>query len=217
KLCGTGTCSMTNFAGVMPSGAPISTAMATMNSSLEYATTLATRRRYAAACGYTRPWIRQEPCGRGTSSKTAAWPSRTCPWPISMATAGRKSSRLADRRITFAFIGTRARSNMRQSAGTLLYRGSLDNLEVLLVHPSGSYNRRAPWSIPKGEPGDEANLEETARRETVEETGVVAGPLITLGDIVYTKSRKRVFCYAGPAPDNAQPQCASWEIDKAQF
>ena len=45
---------------------------------------------------------------------------------------------------------------MRQSAGTLLYREGPEGLEVLLVHPSGAYNRRAPWSIPKGEPGGEA-------------------------------------------------------------
>src|SRR5438128_1297062 len=33
---------------------------------------------------------------------------------------------------------------MRESAGTLLYRGPVDKLEVLLIHPSGNYNRRAP-------------------------------------------------------------------------
>ncbi len=60
---------------------------------------------------------------------------------------------------------------MKQSAGTLLYRDGLQGLEVLLVHPSGAYNRRAPWGIPKGEPDeDEADLEATARRETLEET-----------------------------------------------
>jgi predicted NUDIX family NTP pyrophosphohydrolase len=106
---------------------------------------------------------------------------------------------------------------MRESAGTLLYRGPVDKLEVLLVHPSGNYNRRAPWSIPKGEPGDETNLEETARRETLEETGVAAGALVPLGDIIYKKSRKRVHCFAGPAPDDAQPLCASWEVDQACF
>ncbi|HEV3120231.1 MAG TPA: NUDIX domain-containing protein [Gemmataceae bacterium] len=106
---------------------------------------------------------------------------------------------------------------MRQSAGTLLYRGPADKLEVLLVHPSGNYNRRAPWSIPKGEPGDETDLEETARRETLEETGISAGALVPLGDIIYQKSRKRVHCFAGPAPEDAQPRCASWEVDQARF
>lgn len=107
---------------------------------------------------------------------------------------------------------------MRQSAGTLLYRQGAAGLEVLLVHPSGPYNRRAPWSIPKGEPGqDETDLEAAARRETLEETGVQAGALTPLGDMIYKKSRKQVHCFAGPAPQNAQPRCASWEVDKACF
>ena len=106
---------------------------------------------------------------------------------------------------------------MKESAGTLLYRGNPDNLEVLLVHPSGAYNRKAPSSIPKGLPGDESSLEETARRETLEETGVVAGSLVPLGSMVYQKSRKRVHCFAGRAPEDANPQCASWEIDQARF
>ncbi len=45
------------------------------------------------------------------------------------------------------------------SSGTLLYRQiglneerSRRRLEVLLVHPSGNYNRGKPWSIPKGIP-----------------------------------------------------------------
>ncbi len=107
---------------------------------------------------------------------------------------------------------------MKHSAGTLLYRHGPDGLAVLLVHPSGSYNRHKPWSIPKGLPDDdETDLEATARRETLEEAGVVAGPLVPLGHIDYTKSRKRVHCFAGPAPEDAAPRPASWEIDQARF
>jgi predicted NUDIX family NTP pyrophosphohydrolase len=106
---------------------------------------------------------------------------------------------------------------MRQSAGTLLYREGANGLEVLLVHPSGPYNRNAPWSIPKGEPGEETDLEATARRETLEETGIHAGPLTPLGHMDYRKSRKRVHCFTGPAPADAVPRCASWEIDQARF
>ncbi len=107
---------------------------------------------------------------------------------------------------------------MKQSAGTLLYRHTADGLEVLLVHPSGNYNRKAPWSIPKGVPNaGEHDLEAVARRETLEETGVTAGALVALGDMTYTKSRKQVFCYAGPAPVDAAPRPTSWEVDKAQF
>lgn len=107
---------------------------------------------------------------------------------------------------------------MRQSAGTLLYRETPGGLTVLIVHPSGNYNRRAPWSIPKGEPDpDETDLEKTARRETLEETGIEAGELFPLGFIDYQKSRKRVYCFAGPAPADVEPRCASWEIDQARF
>jgi len=106
---------------------------------------------------------------------------------------------------------------MKQSAGTLLYRSELSQLEVLLVHPSGNYNRHKPWSIPKGVPDAGESLEDAARRETFEETGVTAGELAYLGSIRYTKSRKEVHGFAGPAPAAAAPRCASWEVDCAEF
>lgn len=106
---------------------------------------------------------------------------------------------------------------MKQSAGTLLYRDGVQGVEVLIVHASGNYNRHKPWSIPKGIPDEGEDLEAAARRETLEEAGVVCGELAPLGSIVYQKSRKQVFCFAGPAPADAQPRCASWEIDCAEF
>ena len=106
---------------------------------------------------------------------------------------------------------------MKQSAGTLLYRRGADSLEVLLVHPSGPYNRKAPWGIPKGLPDEGEELEAAARRETFEETDVRAGDLHALGHIVYQKSRKQVHCFAGPAPADAAPRTASWEVDQACF
>ncbi len=105
---------------------------------------------------------------------------------------------------------------MKQSAGTLLYRHRQGQAEVLIVHPSGNYNRAKPWSIPKGLPDEGESLEDAARRETLEEAGVAAGTLVPLGSIVYTKSRKQVHAFAGPAgPDEPRP--ASWEIDRAEF
>ena len=106
---------------------------------------------------------------------------------------------------------------MKQSAGTLLYRRQAGGLEVLLVHGSGGYNKHRPWSIPKGLPDEGEDLEAAARRETLEEAGVQAGPLTELGSISYVKSRKQVHCFAGPAPEDAQPHCASWEVDCAEF
>lgn len=104
------------------------------------------------------------------------------------------------------------------SSGTLLYRMVEGAIEVLLVHPAGNYNRRAPWGIPKGAPDPDEALEATARRETWEETGLqIDGPLVDLGHVDYTRSKKRVHAFAAPAPDGAAPRCASWEVDKAEF
>jgi predicted NUDIX family NTP pyrophosphohydrolase len=103
------------------------------------------------------------------------------------------------------------------SAGLLLYRGSGEGLTVLLVHPSGAYNRKAPWSIPKGLVDGAESWEEAARRETIEETGVIADAVTALGTVEYTRSRKTIAAFAGPAPETAAPQCASWEVDRAEF
>jgi predicted NUDIX family NTP pyrophosphohydrolase len=109
-------------------------------------------------------------------------------------------------------------SRSKLSSGTLLYRHTDGTVEVLLVHPAGNYNRRAPWGIPKGAPDPDETLEATARRETLEETGLsVEGPLVDLGHVDYTRSKKRVHAFAAPAPDGAVPRCASWEVDKAEF
>jgi len=106
---------------------------------------------------------------------------------------------------------------LTESAGTLLYRRNGDSLEVLIVHPSGRYNRGAPWSIPKGKNEEGEDLEATARRETEEETGVRAGRLHSIGSVDLARSRKRIYGFAGPAPPDAAPRCASWEVDRAQF
>ena len=79
------------------------------------------------------------------------------------------------------------------------------------------YNKSAPWSIPKGIPDAGESMEEAARRETLEETGVaVEGPLGSLGFVVYRRG-KRVHGFCAPAPVSAEPRCASWEVDRAQF
>ena len=105
----------------------------------------------------------------------------------------------------------------KEASGTVLYRRAAGALEIRLVHPSGNYNRRAPWGIPKGQPEPGEDLETTARRETSEETGMIAGELTAVGHVDYTRSRKRVWGYAGPAPADQAPRCASWEVDKAEF
>ena len=105
---------------------------------------------------------------------------------------------------------------MKQSSGTLIYRRARQGLEVLLVHPSGNYNRHKPWSIPKGVPDEGESLEEAARRETLEEAGITAGELVPLGTVKYTKSGKLVHAFAGPWT-GGEPHCSSWEVDRAEF
>ena len=113
--------------------------------------------------------------------------------------------------------GTTRRVSTRESAGILVYREVGDELEILLVHPSGWYNKGAPWSIPKGVPEPGESMDQAALRETLEETGVaVEGPLIPLEFVAY-KSGKRVHGFCAPCPVDATPCCASWEVDRAQF
>ena len=52
------------------------------------------------------------------------------------------------------------------SSGTVLYRFVDGAVEVLLVHPAGNYNRRAPWGIPKGapDPDEDSRRRRDARR-----------------------------------------------------
>ncbi len=87
---------------------------------------------------------------------------------------------------------------------------------MLIVHPAGNYNLKAAWSIPKGLPEDGESLEDAARRETKEETGVEADRLVPLGSVTYKKNRKRVHAFAGPC-DDGTPACTSWEVDRAEF
>src|SRR4051812_48695755 len=101
------------------------------------------------------------------------------------------------------------------SSGTLLYRRDKEKLEVLIVRPSGPAARYG-WSIPKGLQNAKESLEEAARRETREETGIEPGKLEPLGFTGYKKSRKKIHCFVGPAPDS-EPKVATWEIDRAQY
>ncbi len=113
--------------------------------------------------------------------------------------------------------GSSRRASTRESAGILVYREVGGELEILLVHPSGWYNKSAPWSIPKGLPEPGESMDQAALRETLEETGVaVEGPLVPL-EFVAFKSGKRVHGFCAPCPTGAAPCCASWEVDRAQF
>ena len=87
-----------------------------------------------------------------------------------------------------------------RSAGLLLFRGSGESVEVLLVHPGGPlWARRdaGAWSIPKGEYVDPEDPLAAARREFAEELGVSApgSEPISLGE-VKQRSGKIVIAWA---------------------
>jgi predicted NUDIX family NTP pyrophosphohydrolase len=90
----------------------------------------------------------------------------------------------------------------------------------LVVHPSGNYNRKAPYSIPKGAVDPNESPEAAARRETIEETAVHPVIIAPLGQVEYTKSRKTVICYlAGPfsPPPQKELKPGDWEVDRVVF
>lgn len=106
---------------------------------------------------------------------------------------------------------------MQTSAGTLLYRRTGGDVEVLIVKPGG-FAAKYGWSIPKGlvDPGE--TLEQAARRETREETGIEPGALQPLGEIQYTKSRKKIHCFYGEAPPGAAPRDEhDFEVAEVRF
>ena len=109
---------------------------------------------------------------------------------------------------------------MKTSAGCLVRASFPDGLRFLLVHPSGNYNRKAPWSIPKGELDPNESPEDCAVRETREEAGLESRILAPLGEVVYSKSKKRVLAFlaeALSAPQETVLPCGSWEVDRVEF
>lgn len=87
----------------------------------------------------------------------------------------------------------------KKSAGIILYRFSMEQLEVLLVHPGGPFWAKKDmnaWSIPKGEFEEGEDPLEAAKREVQEETGMkVEGKFIELTP-VRQKSGKLVLAWA---------------------
>ena len=65
-------------------------------------------------------------------------------------------------------------TSSRQSAGILVFRGDLPELEVLLAHPGGPFWSKkdaGAWTIPKGEFTDDEEPLGAAKREFEEEMG----------------------------------------------
>lgn len=94
------------------------------------------------------------------------------------------------------------------SCGTATVRKSGDRLEVLLVQPRAWQDK---WAFPKGHMDEGETEEETAARETLEETGVmvqVLPHLISSFEIKMKYEHKTVYIFlAMPTdPTNCEPQ-----------
>ena len=94
-----------------------------------------------------------------------------------------------------------ASSRSRVSAGILLFRRTVDGVEVLLGHPGGPYFEGkdvGAWSIPKGQARDGEKLQAVAKREFGEETGHVVGSSSRLIELGHVRQRggKTVHAWA---------------------
>jgi predicted NUDIX family NTP pyrophosphohydrolase len=89
--------------------------------------------------------------------------------------------------------------NKKVSAGLMMYRFRNGILEILLAHPGGPFFKNKDsgwWSIAKGEPDENEDLLETAKREFKEETGITPeGNYVPLDSIVQ-KGGKTVYAWA---------------------
>ena len=88
----------------------------------------------------------------------------------------------------------------RRSAGILLFRRDPDSVRVLLAHMGGPFYAKRDagvWTVPKGEPDPDEDLETAARREFAEELGlpVPTGSLLPLGEVTQ-KGGKVVTAWA---------------------
>lgn len=109
---------------------------------------------------------------------------------------------------------------MKRAAGCLVRAVFDGETRYLIVHPSGGYNRRSPYSIPKGEIEEGEDPAAAALRETREETGLACRILAPLGEIQYRRSRKVVIAFlAEPLtpPPGPRLEPGDWEIDRAEF
>jgi predicted NUDIX family NTP pyrophosphohydrolase len=87
----------------------------------------------------------------------------------------------------------------KQSAGILLYRSTVPEAEVLLVHPGGPFwkNKDAgAWTIPKGEFEESGDPLAAAIREFKEETGFLIQGEFRALDPIQQKAGKIVYAWA---------------------
>ena len=90
----------------------------------------------------------------------------------------------------------------KPKAGLLLFK-RLPRLQVFLVHPGTPYaagELHRVWTIAKGSPEGKESMLDAARREFVEETGIVPlGPYLELGSAIQSGKVVTAWAWEGDA------------------
>lgn len=88
--------------------------------------------------------------------------------------------------------------------------------KVLLVHPSGTFNRNAPWMPPKEQLEEDETPLEAARRAVIEELNLPPDSYAAveeLGTVTYRSRSKTVSCYAARYSGKDDDIRLDWEND----
>jgi ADP-ribose pyrophosphatase YjhB (NUDIX family) len=101
-----------------------------------------------------------------------------------------------------------------QAAGGLIFRRQADQLQILLVHRP----LQEDWTYPKGKLEEGETLEEAARREVLEETGLSCRLLRLVGQTEYIdrKGRPKVVSYWVMLPEHGA-FVPNDEVDEVQW
>ena len=103
---------------------------------------------------------------------------------------------------------------MKQSSAIFLVN---NEAKILLVHPSGKYNRESPWLPSKEEMGPNETPLAAAQRAVSEELGLAPnlhGTLRDLGSVTYKSKSKMVWCFAALYLGKDNEISLDWENDK---
>jgi len=89
--------------------------------------------------------------------------------------------------------------------------------KILLVHPSGKYNKNAPWLPPKEEIEADETPQQAAERAVVEELGLTPDSytdIKDLGSVTYRTKSKMIWCFTARYLEKNDAVRLDWENDR---
>ncbi len=102
---------------------------------------------------------------------------------------------------------------MKQSGAIFLVNGEG---KLLLVHPSGNYNKNSPWMPPKEQVEADETPREAAQRSVVEELNLPPDSYACveeLGYVTYKSGSKTVYCFKAAYRGKDDDISLDWEND----